>query len=406
MADMSSISLADVLHQAPTIFRLLRYGRSLNVLLATNTVMRDLVQQYVTHIIIPDQSHMLTFAQDHWPSLQRLSLRSVQDPSAVAGLSQGSWQIVSLEPTFAKLDLDAILALQTGTWPWQMLTDLAVQFYHGTRADLHMLSMCQWPLLESLTLCSGRLDDAQASLIFRADWPLLRNLKLPDNCLMDLEGVDHNRWPQLESVCLRDNPVSNTGLQRLVGAQWPKLTSFRLSSIASSAGRPTLTWHQLIEANWPMLSKLDVSRYRIKAPMMKNIVEAQFSCIRELNLSHSALDNVAIGHLVKGPWLQLFDLHLSSALCGCTADCLVLLSTGAWPQLAFLWLSQNRVDAASLHALAKSKWPSLYYVNLTLNNLSRTDFRLMDAGGDAACDELEPRDILRTFWPKLHYVDY
>ena len=403
MAAMSSISLADVLHQAPTIFRLLRYNCNLNVLLATNTVMPDLVQQYVTHITIPDQSHMLTFAQDQWPSLQCLSLRSVQDPSAVAGLSQGSSQIFRLEPTFAKLDPDAIMALQTGTWPWQMLTDLAVQFHYGTPADLHMLSMCQWPLLESLTLCSGRLDDAQASLIFRADWPLLRNLKLPNNCLMDLEGVDHNRWPQLESVCLRGNPVSNTGLRRLVSAQWPKLTSFRLSSVASLAGRPTLTWHQLIEANWPMLSSLDVSRYTIKAPMMKNIVEAQFSCIRKLNLNHSALDKVAIGHLVKGPWSQLFDLHLNSALCGSTADCLVLLSTGAWPQLAFLWLSHNRVDATSLHALAKSKWPSLYYVSLTLNNLSRNNFRLMDAGGDAACDE--PRDILRKFWPKLHHVD-
>jgi len=51
--------------------------------------MRDLVQQYVTHITIPDQSHMPTFAQDQWPNLQRMSLKSVQDPSAVAGLSRG-----------------------------------------------------------------------------------------------------------------------------------------------------------------------------------------------------------------------------------------------------------------------------------------------------------------------------
>ena len=74
---------------APRVFKFLQHGRSLNVLLATNTGMRDLVQQYVTHITIPDQSHMLTFAQDQWPSLQRMSLKSVQDPSAVAGLSRG-----------------------------------------------------------------------------------------------------------------------------------------------------------------------------------------------------------------------------------------------------------------------------------------------------------------------------
>jgi len=100
--------------------------------------------------------------------------------------------------------------------------------------------------------------------------------------------VDHSRWPQLESVCLWDNPVSNTGLQRLVSAQWPKLTSFTLSSIALSAGGPALTWHQLIEANWPMLSSLDVFGNGIKATMMKNIVEAQFSCIKKLNLSYNA----------------------------------------------------------------------------------------------------------------------
>ncbi len=114
MAAISELSLVDVLHQAPTSLQFLQQGRCLRILLATNKGLRDVVQQYVTHVTIPDQSHMLTFAQDQWPNLQRLSLRSVQDPSAVAGLSQGDWQISRLEPTFAKLDLDAIMALRTG----------------------------------------------------------------------------------------------------------------------------------------------------------------------------------------------------------------------------------------------------------------------------------------------------
>jgi len=264
-----------------------------------------------------------------------------------------------------------------------------------------MLLSCQWPLLESLTLCAGRRDDAQASLIFKADWPLLQTLRLPYNCLMHLEGVEHNRWPQLELVCLVDNPVSNTGLQRLVSAQWPKLTSLYLNDNSAHAWRP-LTWHQLIEANWPMLSTLDLGRNGIKAAMMKNIVAAQFSSIRTLKLSNNSLDSVAIGHLVKGPWLQLCHLELNRALCGSIADCLGLLSTGDWLQLEFLWLGANGVDATALPALAKSRWPSLYHVNLKYNHLSRDDFKLM--GGDAACDE--PRDICRKFWPKMHSVDY
>ncbi len=401
MAAISDLSLADVLHQAPRIFKFLQHGHTLKVLLATNTGTRDLVQQYVTHITIPDQSHMLTFAQDQWPSLQRMSLESVQDPSAAAGLSQGDWQILRLEPTFAKLDLNAIMALRRNTWPWQMLTDLAVYFRHGMPVDLHMMSTCQWPLLETLTLCSGRLDDAQATLIFRADWPFLRNLRLPFNCLTHLEGVDHSRWQQLESVCLMDNPVSNTGLQRLVSAQWPKLTSLNLSDNTAHVWTP-LTWHQLIEANWPMLASLDLGGNGIKATMMKNIVEAQFSCIRKLDLSNNSLDSAAIGHLVKGPWMQLCTLQLNRALCGSIADCLVVLSTGAWPQLELLWLGANGVDVTALPALAKSKWPSLFYLNLHHNCLSSDDFRLM--GGDAACDE--PRDICRKVWPRLHSVDY
>ncbi|KAL0028235.1 hypothetical protein WJX79_003260 [Trebouxia sp. C0005] len=72
---MAAISdLADVLHQAPTILKFLQQGRTLNVLLATNTGMRVAVQQYVTHITFPDQSHMLTFAPGCSPPLPSLTL--------------------------------------------------------------------------------------------------------------------------------------------------------------------------------------------------------------------------------------------------------------------------------------------------------------------------------------------
>ena len=218
---------------------------------------------------------------------------------------------------------------------------------------------------------------------------------------MHLEGVDHNRWQQLESLCLMDNPVSNTGLQRLVSAQWPKLTSLDLSDNTAHVWTP-LTWHQLIEANWPMLSSLDLGGNRIKAAMMKNIVDAQFSCVRKLNLSDNSLDSIAIGHLVKGPWLQLCEVQLNRALCGSIADCLVVLSTGNWPQLKFLWLVANEVDVTALPALAKSNWPSLFCLDLMYNPSSSDDFRLM--GGDAACDE--PRDICRKVWPKLQFLEY
>ncbi len=48
-----------------------------------------------------------------------------------------------------------------------MLTRLAVYFIEGMPVDLHMLSVCQWPLLDASS--RGHIDDVQASLIFRAD---------------------------------------------------------------------------------------------------------------------------------------------------------------------------------------------------------------------------------------------
>ena len=151
-----------------------------------------------------------------------------------------------------------------------------------------------------------------------------------------------------------------------------------------------------------MLSTLNLALNRIKANMMKNIVDAQFSSIRNLNLSHNLLDSIAIGHLVKGPWKQLSDLHLNYALCGSIVDCLVLLSTGTWPQLELLWLGGNGGDVTALPALAKSNWPSLHYLNFIDNRLSSDDFRMM--GGDATCDK--PRDMCRNVWPKPHLLEY
>ncbi|KAL0045023.1 hypothetical protein WJX82_005695 [Trebouxia sp. C0006] len=93
---------------------------------------------------------------------------------------------------------------------------------------------------------------------------------------MDLDGVDHSRWQQLESICLMHNPVSNTG-------------------------RPTLKWHQLIEANWPMLSSLELYGNRINAVMLSNIVDAQFSSIKRLasiNTTDSSLRYISVDELV------------------------------------------------------------------------------------------------------------
>jgi hypothetical protein len=148
-----------------------------------------------------------------------------------------------------------------------------------------------------------------------------------------------------------------------------------------------------------MLSSLDLHGNRIEATTMN---EAGIISIRTLNLSNNLLDSVAIGHLVKGPWLQLCDLQLHSALCGSIADCLALLSTGAWLQLKYLELGANGVDVTALSALARSKWPSLYSLHLPHNCLSSDNFRLM--GGGAV--DGEPRDICRKFWPKLCFLSY
>ena len=65
-------------------------------------------------------------------------------------------------------------------------------------------------------------------------------------------------------------------------------------------------------------------------------------------------------------------------------------------------MGANKVDVTPLPALAKSKWPSLYYLNLVDNRLSSDDFKVL--GGDAACDV--PRDRCRNVWPKLHVLEY
>ena len=110
--------------------------------------------------------------------------------------------------------------------------------------------------------------------------------------------------------------------------------------------------------------------------------------VREIRMTYSEMDDASIAALLKGPFPELYSLHLTAISFGlqtttalvqaapahlqslCLVDCnldnqaLQVLATASWPVLSILDLSHNVFEGSAFACLAQEKWLLLTVLRL------------------------------------------
>ena len=274
------------------------------------------------------------------------------------------------------------------------------------------------PLLQTLNMCSNKLNAEAMSFLVKGNWPRLTSLDLSHNSL-DTDAIqvlgEASPWPLLQKLNLSNNKLGSGAIAHLISTNWPNLHYLDLRFNQMDI----LAVSELVKGKWPEITHLFLGRHiaqdaihiLVKEPTANKI---EWPNLQELDLSCNHLNAAAIGKLLRGNWPWLHTLSLWGNALGASATS--KLSKGNWPQLKYLDLSANLLDADAMKGLLKyQKWCKLEVLKLSLNKLDVEGFELL---AKAEWDSLREvnlsfnqlpwlvSDALKTArWPTLQVLD-
>lgn len=156
-------------------------------------------------------------------------------------------------------------------------------------------------------------------------------------------------------------------IQSLAGGFWPHLQSLTIRCVNRKLQCDATTL--LIQAEWHLLSRLDLSNALLDAEAAMILAKGNFGQLRHLNLSHNPLGQCSsVEWLTMADWPLLESLHLHNT--ALNARALKQLARGKWPHLKSLVLSSNKLSNLAVAALSKACWTELRYLNLSHNWLT------------------------------------
>ena len=111
----------------------------------------------------------------------------------------------------------------------------------------------------------------------------------------------------------------------------------------------------LIQGDWPILTKLDLSRNKLGRAAIAKLAKADWPAVTGLNLIRNELDDHAAQLLAGIAWPKMVNVNLSHN-CDLGPGAAAWLVQAQWPVLKSLDLEGTHIELASLLI---SNWPEL-----------------------------------------------
>jgi len=140
---------------------------------------------------------------------------------------------------------------------------------------------------------------------------------------------------------------------------------------------------------------------------MQTICQAQWSDLRELDLTVNSMSDDAIRYLAGSVWSRLEILHLKD--CDIDVTAVSYLVQAQWSHLKTVGLSGNDIHVDALDLLVKAQWPSLTELDLSYNYLGPGPVVRLSSGHELPFESgqhiITPPAWLLKQWPMLSVLN-
>jgi len=219
-------------------------------------------------------------------------------------------------------------------------------------AQVIALTEIDWPLLQ--TLCIEPLDDAIPALM-KGNWPELKDLSLQNEMSGGLEYLADLPWSTLQRLRVNFAQITPSGMYSLIQAHLPQLQELCfVNSVWYTEGKDLAI---LAQAQWPLLSKLELIGVSASFEGMRHLVTGQWPMLHTVIFESSDITDKHIPLLVQAHWPNVQNLTLAGYfehmegldMCMCKWPALQTLKLGMVTDQTNVWMSN----------MARDRWPSL-----------------------------------------------
>lgn len=389
--DKSPCQLADTVHEAPCLLKLLTSG-DWAALSACNRQLRYSIRCRTQAIGAHSRSSVHQIPSHNWPQLalvvlqdkhlkNPVQLRNSHQMSVLTaldlshaydrqrctafivaaksghnqpmahGASTKSSTIAKASPQqmqLTALDSSSHFAIAMSYMPKvdsQMADDMVIwQRFAGRDYTAEVMSI-SWPSLVDVGSSCLTTAGITAMAGAMASLPSLQIVCMDDSDLrVDAQTINLQQgWSQLKQLSLRNTHLSIVALNMLVDAPWPGLTDLLLSSNELGATH----MQALVSAKMPLLTYLWLDDNKLDRAAAAHLAEAEWPKLQLLVLDDNCLDDVAVRHLSRGKWPELYHLEVN----GNKFTNVTSFSSDRWPGLGVLYLDRQVLSVASFIAL-------------------------------------------------------
>ncbi|DBA87329.1 TPA: hypothetical protein ACH3X1_016774 [Trebouxia sp. C0004] len=148
---------------------------------------------------------------------------------------------------------------------------------------LQRLASGTWTHLKAMDFSNAGMNANTIAVLSQGDWHLLKILVLSKNQFgaPGMEHFSHGRWPALATLELHHVGMSTSMMQHLLHATLACFSSLDLSE--NIMAKPAC-WAELVKADWPNLTHLDLSHNHLDTSFFGQLRNAQWPLIGSLDL--------------------------------------------------------------------------------------------------------------------------